>query len=447
MIDPLFATLDQANVQFVRILWCDNANIIRAKAVHRRQLAQYWEHGVGIAQAQQAVQSLVDAPAVGSGLGPVGEVRLVPDGSTLMPLPYAPGHARVMGNMMLHQAPWSRCPRAFLQRMIAAAAAQGIEIQAAFENEFYLLNQTDPNTSEFPLTPTDRTLFAATAAMDQHCAMVNDLATALIDQGLEVEQYYPESGPGQQEISIHYQPALSAADQQIIFRETVRAIAQQHHLKASFLPKIFPHQAGSGTHIHFSLWRNGQNLIPTDTGQLSDLARQFVAGILHHLPALMAIATPSPNSYRRLQPQSWSGAFRCWGYDNREAAVRVPTNPVAPSPTHIELKTADATANPYLALGALIAAGLDGIAQNRDLPEPLTTDPATLSDAEREQRQCDRLPSNLGRAIQHLRDNAVLRSALGTDLSTAYLAVRQAEYDAMQDWSLKQEVQQLLDRY
>lgn len=447
MIDPLLATLDQAHVQFVRVLWCDNANIIRAKAVHRQRLAHYLDHGVGIAQAQQAVQSLVDAPAPGSGLGPVGEVRLVPDWSTLMPLPYAPGHARVMGNMMLNQAPWSRCPRAFLQGMIAAAAAQDLEVQAAFENEFYLLNPADSTPSEFPLVPADRTLFAATASMDQHYAMINDLATALLEQGLEIEQYYPESGPGQQELSIHHQRALLAADQQIILRETVRAIAHQHHLKATFLPKIFPNQAGSGTHIHFSLWRKGQNLMPTDAGQLSDLACQFVAGILHHLPALMAITVPSPNSYRRLQPQSWSGAFRCWGYDNREAAVRVPTNPVAPSPTHVELKTADATANPYLALGALIAAGLDGIAQNLALPEPIATDPATLNDAERERQQCDRLPGNLDRAIQYLREDAVLRSALGDDLSTAYLAVRQAEYDAMQDWSLKQEVQQLLDRY
>jgi glutamine synthetase len=447
MTDQFLTTLDLAHVQFVRILWCDNANIIRAKAVHRRRYSHYRDHGVGIAQAQQAVQSLVDAPAAGSGLGPVGEVRLVPDEATLMPLPYAPGHARVMGNMMLNQAPWSRCPRAFLQRMIAAAAAQNLEIQAAFENEFYLLNSADSAPSELPLVPADRTLFAATASMDQHYAMINDLATALLVQGLEIEQYYPESGPGQQEISIRYQPALLAADQQIVFRETVRAIAHQHHLKASFLPKIFPNYAGNGTHIHFSLWRHGQNLIPTDTGQLSDLARQFVAGILHHLPALMAITTPSPNSYRRLQPQSWSGAFRCWGYDNREAAVRVPTHPVAPSPTHVELKTADATANPYLALGAMIAAGLDGISQNRLLLEPIATDPATLSDAERERQQCDRLPSNLDRAIQHLRENGVLRSALGDDLSTTYLAVRQAEYDAMHDWSLKQEVQHLWARY
>lgn len=433
-----------ADVAFARILWCDNANLIRAKAVRGARFAAYADHGVGISQAQQALPVMFDAPAPGSGLGPIGEIRLVPALDTLTMLPYAPGHAQYMGDMVRDGQPWAVCPRFLLKRMIAAAARQGLEVQAAFENEFYLLQESSEG-----VVSSDRTVFAMSDAMDRHVEVIAAIADALEAQGMPVEQYYPESGPGQQEISVHYTQALEAAERQIRFRETVRAIARQHRLIASFLPKIFADQAGSGCHLHFSLWRQGQNITSdmAQPGQLSSVARQFMAGILHHLPALMALTTPSPNSYRRIQPQTWSGAFQCWGFDNREAAVRVPTNPAGPSPTHIELKTVDASANPYLALGAVIAAGLDGIAQQRHLEAPVHLDPGTLSEADRLSRHIRPLPDRLGPAIDALEGDTVLREALGPELFRAYLAVRRFEWEFMRDWSLDQEVQWLLERY
>jgi glutamine synthetase len=436
--------VDNAGVRFVRILWCDNANIIRSKAVHRGSLADYLQHGVGISAAQQAIPVMYDAPAAGSGLGPVGEVRLVPDWDTLTALPYAPNHARVMGDMVKDNSPWNLCPRNFLKRMVADAKSEGLEIIAAFENEFYFLRPTSDG-----FVPADETVFASAYAMDLHRKVIDDIAEALVEQGMLVEQYYPESGPGQQEISILYTHALAAADQQIAFRETVKAIALQHNLIASFLPKIFADKAGSGCHLHLSLWHDGQNLLPNleSPGELSTIARRFIAGILHHLPALMAITTPSTNSYRRILPHSWSGAFRCWGIDNREAAVRVPSNPEELSPTHFELKTVDATANPYLALGAIIAAGLDGIRHCFDLAEPVLVDPGTLTEVERNNRLIDRLPINLGEAIEHLSADKILLNAFGTELAQAYLAVRKAEWEAMKDWELEEEVKLLLERY
>ncbi len=444
MNSNILRSVDNAGVRFVRILWCDNANIIRSKAVHRGTLPDYLEHGVGISAAQQAIPVMYDAPAAGSGLGPVGEVRLIPDWDTFTPLPYAPGHARVMGDMVKDNSPWNLCPRNFLKAMVADAKSEGLEVIAAFENEFYFLRQTPDG-----IVPADETVFASTLAMDLHREVIDDIAEALVQQGMFVEQYYPESGPGQQEISILYTQALGAADQQIAFRETVRAIALQHNLKASFLPKIFADKAGSGCHLHLSLWHDGQNLLPNleATGELSKIARRFIAGILHHLPALMAITTPSTNSYRRILPHSWSGAFRCWGMDNREAAVRVPSNPEEFSPTHFEVKTVDATANPYLALGAIIAAGLDGIRHCFELAEPVAVDPGTLTESERNNREIDRLPTNLGEAIEHLSADKVILNALGTELAQAYLAVRKAEWEAMKDWELKEEVKLLLERY
>ena len=435
-------SLDRARIKFVRVLWCDNANIIRGKAIHRKRLESYLTHGVGITAAQQALPVMYDAVVGDTVLGPVGEIRLIPDLTTLTLLPYAKGHARIMGDMVLGGRSWPCCPRDFLKRMITAAKQEGIEVVAAFENEFYLLQADGVN-------PVDDTVFAATLSMDLHQQLIDDIADALTEQGMTVELYHPESGPGQQEISTLHSNALAAADQQIAFRETVKAIAFKHNLKASVLPTIFPDHAGSGCHIHLSLWKDGQNLLPSadNAGQLSSIAQQFIAGILKHLPALMAITTPSTNSYRRLQPQHWSGAYNCWGYDNREAAVRVPSNPTIPSPTHFEVKTVDASANPYLALGAIIAAGLDGIRNGLKLTGAVQVDPAILTEEERQNQGIERLPLNLGEGIKNLQKDEVLLTALGASLAQSFIAVRLKEWSVMKDWELEQEVKLLLERY
>jgi glutamine synthetase len=442
MSSSLTDSLKSQGIRFVRVIWCDNGNVVRGKAIHIDALAERMHIGVGLSAAQQGIPVMADALAAGSGLGPVGEVWLTPDWSTLQPLPYVPGQARVFGDMVAHGDPWPWCSRQFLKRMVEQAAEAGLALQTAFEPEFYLLRRGGNG-----IYPADQTVFATTLAMDMHWAVVDSIAAALIDQGLSVEQYYPESGPGQQEISVRHSDPLGAADQHIIYRETVKAVARQHGLIASFLPKIFDHTAGSGCHLHLSLWRGERNLTPNGAGGLSEVCRYFIAGLLHHLPALMALTTPSPNSYRRLRPQCWSGAYRAWGYDNREAAVRIPTNPTAPSPTHIEFKTLDSAANPYLALGAIIAAGLDGIQQQLPLAEPVTVDPATLSEAERQSGQIELLPQALDQAMAALGQDDVLLNALGPAFATTYLAVRQAEWDAMKNFSLEEEVKLLLERY
>ncbi|MBY0521871.1 MAG: glutamine synthetase family protein [Gemmataceae bacterium] len=444
MADEPLHVLEAGGVRFVRIEWCDNANVIRAKAIHTTMLPHFMRHGVGISAGMMGVPVMFDAVMPDSGLGPVGEVRLIPDWATLTPLPYAPGHARVLGDMVLNDKPWAYCPRDFLKRMIAEAAKAGFEIGAAFENEFYLL-RAGLNGIE----PVDETIFAQVLAMDISRAVIDDIAESLRAQEIPVEAYYPESGPGQHEMPVRYTTALGAADRQIAFRETVHAVAMRHGLKASFLPKIFADKAGSGCHMHLSLWRGEQNLVADANGswRLSPLVQSFIAGILANLPALMALTTPSTNSYRRIRPHCWSGAYRCWGLDNRECPVRVPTNPAGPGPSNFELKTSDASANPYLALGAVLAAGLDGVRRRLNLGEPVDVDPGNLSDAERHKRGIAPLPTSLGEAIEQFSSNSVLPAALGMPLAQAYLAVRWAEWQALKDAVLADEVKLLLQRY
>jgi glutamine synthetase len=228
----------------------------------------------------------------------------------------------------------------------------------------------------------------------------------------------------------------------------VRSVARRFGLRASFLPKIFVDRAGSGCHLHLSLWNKDQNLVPDPqaVAGVSTIAQAFIAGILKHLPALMALTTPTPNSYRRLRPHNWSGAFACWGLDNREAAIRVPENP-AGGATNFELRTGDASANPYLALGAVITAGLDGVKGNLELGEPLSSDPGYLSAEEQSARGIIPLPTNLFEAIESLKRDELLLDALGPGLAMSYLAVRKAEFDVLSKMELEDEVKLLAERY
>jgi glutamine synthetase len=433
--------LKRAGVQYLRILWCDNANVIRAKAAHVNLLRDGFD-GVGISAAQQALPVMYDAVAPSSGLGPVGEARLVPDWSTLKILPYAPGHAQVIGNMMLDDKSWAHCPRAFLKNQLERLAKHQLEVKAAFENEFFLLTKTPTGYDT-----SDKTIYAMTSSMNQHREFILDFTQALEAQGLQPEFYYSESGPGQQELSVRYSDAMGAADNQIVFRETARGVAQKYNLVASFLPKIVENAAGSGCHINLSLWQGEQNLMGdiAHPSGMSEVGRYFMAGILQHLPALTALTIPTRNSFRRIRPHFWAGAFTAWGYDNREAAIRVSKS--KQFCTRFELKTADASANPYLALGAIVAAGLDGLEKKLELPNEISTDPALLSEAERSANKVYVLPSNLGEAIQHLENNSVLLEALGSERAKAYLAVRKMEWEALKDVSLEDEVKMLAERY
>ena len=445
--EALKQKLKDANIKFIRILWCDNANVIRAKAAHIDFLDDYIKNGVGITMAQQALPVMYDSVIPESGLGPVGEVRLMPDWSTMTLLPYAEGHAQVLSDMVISETGkvWEHCSRGFLRKQVQKLAGQGLVIQAAFENEFFLLRRT----ADGALEPVDQTVFCATGSMNQNRAFINELADALVAQGVAVEGYHPESGPGQQELNIRYVEALRSADQQIIYRETVRGMANQHGLIGSFLPKIFEDKAGSGCHLNFSLWREGKNISgdPQQSNGISSEAGAFIAGVLDHLPALCAITIPSKNSYRRIRPHYWAGAFRAWGTQNREAAVRICKNPEGTRANRFEYKVSDASSNPYIALGALIAARLDGLERSLKLPEEVTLDPGLIPEADRHARGIDPLPHNLGEAIDALRQDEVLLEALGEALAASFMAVRQNEWEKLKDMNLEEEVRLLVERY
>jgi glutamine synthetase len=265
-----------------------------------------------------------------------------------------------------------------------------------------------------------------------------DLLGALTAQGLRPEHYYPELGHGQQEMTLRYAPALQAADNHVLYRESVRGTAFRRGLWASLAPKPIPGQAGNGAHLHISLRDVGPRgeLGPTpvfydaaDQYGLSATGYHFIGGMLAHLPALVALTCGSVNSYRRLAPQMWSSAYTIYGMDNREAAVRIcsPMSDDRAKSVNLELKPSDSSANPYLALGAVIHAGLDGIRRKLDPGEAVNVDPAVLTDAQRSARGARRLPESLGAALDALEADELLMESLGDLRRRAYLAVKRSE--------------------
>ena len=319
------------------------------------------------------------------------------------------------------RTPWFACARSFLRRQVAAAAEQGIEVRATFEPEFYLARpDADGGMTQLPR----RTVYSTIGQDDTQPAM-SAIVAALVERGVGVEGILNEYGAGQHEISVAPTDPVAAADTEIVFRDTVRGVALAHGYMASFAPKPFLDQIGSGAHLHLSLWRDGRNLMhdPDRAEGLSAAGRAFVGGLMEHLPALLGVACPSVNSYQRLSPDSWSGVHHCWGFDNREAPVRVasPYWGREEGTINIELKSVDASCNPHLALGAALAAGLDGIARDVDPGQPVDVNPSRM------QPPPPSLPGSLEQVLDLLEADAVLAGAMGPDMLSTYLALKRSE--------------------
>ena len=443
--DAASAVIERVNagqLSLVRFLYADHGGIIRGKAASAAMLPARLRTGIGHTVAMMAM-SMLDSLQPVDGMGPVGEVRIMPDPSTFVALPYAPGAGAMLADLVQPGGePWDGCSRTFLKRAIADLATDGYAVHASFEPEFTLgRREADPGGRPDRLVPVDDSLCYSSTGFALAHDFAMELLAALQEQGLQVENYYPELGHGQQEMTIRHAPGLRAADNHVLYRETVRGVAFRRGLWASLAPKPVPDQAGNGTHLHVSLTDLGPDgqpgeypvfYDPDDEYLLSATGYHFIGGLLAHLPALVALTCASVNSYRRLAPQMWSSAFTVYGMDNREAAVRI-CSPMLGDPggtVNLELKPSDSSANPYLALGAMIHAGLDGIRRKLDPGEAVNVDPATLTAAEREARGAHRLPDSLGAALDALAADDLLMEALGPLRREAYLAVKRSEATA-----------------
>lgn len=405
-------------IELIRFLYADHGGVIRGKAASRSRLAERLGTGIGHTVAMMAMNMLDQLQEV-EHMGPVGEVRIVPDPATYVPLPHAPGAAAMLSDLRLQDgSPWEACSRTFLKDAVSALAAEGYTLMAAFEPEFTLGRRLpDPAGGPDRLVPLDDSLCYANAGFDVAHDYTIKLIRALETMGLRVEHYHPELGPGQQELSIRHAPALRAADNHVLYRETVRGVAMRMSMWASLAPKPLADQAGNGAHLHLSLWDDTRNLFE-EGSQVRDW---FIGGLLAHLPALTALTCGSVNSFRRLGPRLWSSAYVVYGPDNREAAVRICSPLGETGEPNLELKPSDSSANPYLSLGAVIHAGLDGVRRKLDPGEPVDVDPDTRPG------QYQPLPRSLDQALDALEADEMLMEALGPLRRSAYLAVKRSE--------------------
>ncbi|HKH58508.1 MAG TPA: glutamine synthetase family protein [Rubrobacter sp.] len=406
---------------WVRFVFVDHAGIPKCKAVHRDGFEGRARAGVGLAKGVLALDPS-GALHPESGLSPVGECRLIPDLSTLTPLPFARGQAMVSVDMTEPDAstPWEGCPRSALKRVLARLSERGYGSLASYEAEFYVWDADGP---------LDRTPYAGSYALTSAADFVAELAGTLEEMDIRPEQCHAEVGQGNLELSVGEDEALAAADKRVMVLEAIRGVAHKMGLETTMAPKPYLEGAGNGHHLHVSLYEDEAPVLFDASGTLSGPGSGFVAGILEHLPSVMAFTAPSPNSYQRLAPGMWASAYAAYGLDNREAAVRL-ASPVAgreSATANVELKPVDVTSNPYLALSAVLAAGMDGMDRGLDPGEPTMVDPATLSDEERASRGILPLPASLDEALDTLEEDHVLIEALGEPLVRTHVAVARAQ--------------------
>ncbi|MGH3934730.1 MAG: glutamine synthetase [Pseudonocardiaceae bacterium] len=416
----------------VTVAWADNNGIPRSRTVPVDSLPQVAKYGVGVTTLL-AVFDTHDAITFSyQGMSsPSGDVRLIPELRRLTRLAGQRGLAWAPGRLVASDGSrWPYDQRGVLEAQVRAAAAEGLEIRAGYEMEFVLTHAAGPGDQDG-----EPRLAHQGPAYSPHALLeVDEFVTAaladLAANGVPVNQLHAEYGPAQVELSIAASDPVTAADRQLLARQTIHAAARAHGLRACFAPLFTSAGVGNGWHLHTSVWRGERNLLAGDAqrGPGPDGAG-WLGGLLRDLPALAAITAPSVPSLSRLRPGYFAGAYRFWGVENREAPLRyIPVSALLGAEhANVELKVSDASANPYLALAAVIAAGVAGLREGADPGEPIQTDPGGWSEDDRAARGLRHLPTTPAELEVALTGCKRLTEVLGEQLLGAFLAVRRSD--------------------
>lgn len=437
-------------VNLVKFQWIGNDLIQRALESTVDFLDSHVTAGIGITRGMQSFNAL-DRMADGASYGPESsEFRLLPDTETYSIVPYAPGTARFIAELReLDLSPSPTDARYALRKTIERLRSIGLEPQASLEPELYLL-KLDGGVPVQPYTEK----FGTSHSYDLLSEFLRELVSSLSQMGVRVERIKKEYGGSQIEPTVRYTNGLKAADDFVTLRDVAKGLASKRGFVASFMPKPFEGGPASGLHLHLSLFdRKAGNAFydardPHGLG-LSERAYHFVAGILEHVMQLSVFCAPTTNSYKRLRPGTWAPSHNFWGFDNRAAVVRIPSSAggFEPGERRLEMRLGDPSANPYLYVAAVLAAGLDGIERQLEPPPALAIDPAKESEARLEELGVKPLPRTLGEAIQAASSDHWIRRALGDPLVDEYLRVRSSEWKAYTDHVCDWELRNYLDSF
>jgi len=372
------------------------------------------------------------------------DMYLRPDYDTFSTFPWRPKEgavARLMCDIYTPDGePFAGCPRSTLKKVIEEAKEMGYEMYAGPEPEFFLFERDEKGK---PTTIThDKGGYFDLSPIDLGENARRDIVLALEAMGFEVEASHHEVAPGQHEIDFKYTNVLRTADNIATFKFVTKAIALQHGLHATFMPKPIFGENGSGMHTHQSLFKDGENAFfdPSDELGLSEIAYYYIGGILKHAPALAAITNPTINSYKRLVPGYEAPVYISWSARNRSALVRVPA--ARGKATRIELRNPDPSCNPYLAMAVMLKAGLDGIKNKIEPGDQTTENIFDMTVEEKEARGIASLPGNIIEAVNNLSQDEVIKNTLGDHIYEHLVEAKLIEWDVyrtqIHDWELEQ---------
>lgn len=424
----------EKGIRYFLISFTDLFGVQRSKLVPASSIDTMAESGAGFAGFAAWLDLTPADP----------DILAIPDRDRLFQLPWQSDIAWMPADIYTSDGdPLLQTPRLVLKRVLAEAKAQGYQVKTGVECEYFLLtSQGDQIADGFDQQ--------SKPCYDQQALMRRYEVIREICDGMQVLGWNPyqndhEDANGQFEMNWDYADALTTADRHTFFKYMVKSIAEKHGLRATFMPKPFQHLTGNGCHVHISVWNDdNRNLFCDPQGELglSNLAYQFIAGILHSSQALCAFSNPTVNSYKRINAAAtasgatWSPNTASYGGNNRTHAIRIPDR------DRFELRMGDGSANPYLLQAAMIAAGLDGASQQRD-PGPRFdnnnyTDPLPLE-------KVKQLPGNLLDALRYLEADPILIPRLGEEFVASYLKLKQEEWQHYHQEITPWELTQTLD--
>lgn len=431
--EQILELVEQEDVEFIRLQFTDILGCFKNVAITSSQLERALNN-----------RYMFDGSAI-EGFVRIEEsdMYLYPELDTFEIYPWRPQQGKVARLICdvytADRLPFEGSPRYILKKVVQEAQEMGYTMDVGPECEFFLFDTDDYGN---PTTIThEQASYFDMAPNDQAENVRRDIILNLEDMGFEIEASHHELATGQHEIDFRYEDALRAADDIMTFKMTVKTIAKRHGFHATFMPKPLVDQNGSGMHVNMSLSdEDGINLFndPSDENGLSELAYQFMAGVMSHIKGITAIANPLVNSYKRLVPGYEAPTHIAWSMKNRSPLIRIPSN--RGLHTRIELRSPDPTANPYLILALCLAAGLDGIRNKMEVPAQVTKNVFAMTKEELEEAGIEELPLTLGEALEELQKDTFLMNVLGEHLAEKYLRAKYEEWNQyctqITDWEI-----------
>lgn len=438
--DSIKSKIDKENVRFIRLQFTDMLGTIKNVEIPLSQLDKALDN-----------MMMFDGSSI-EGFVRIEEsdMYLYPDLDSFVVFPWTSEKGKVARFICdvynPDGTPFKGCPRYNLKRNLEKMKKQGFTaFNIGAEPEFFLFKLDEKGEPSLELNDRGGYFDLAPTDLGENCR--RDIVLELEEMGFEIEASHHEGAPGQHEIDFKYSDAIKHCDDIQTFKLVVKTIARKHNLHATFMPKPLFGVYGSGMHINMSLFKGKENVFfeENEEENLSEIAYQFTAGLIKHATNYTAITNPTVNSYKRLVPGYEAPSYVAWSAQNRSPLVRIPSS--RGLSTRLELRSVDPTANPYLAMSVLLAAGLDGVVNKLTPPTPVNCNIYTMSAEEREERDIRNLPATLKDALDKFIQDKVIQEALGKHLTENFLEAKEIEWDMFRTMVHPWEREQYLNMY